>query len=94
MKKPLFSTKAIDYAASSFFRITKRLIEESFVDSTQHLNIIGDVVNLVPIYWITGEIVSSSPRYHLQATEDMREGGSIHQISEKSIWGCRREGRV
>ena len=65
MKKPFFSSRAVEHTASSFFHITTRLIEERFVldiDSTmRHLNIVGDVVNLVPIYWISEEIVSSSP---------------------------------
>jgi hypothetical protein len=65
------------------------------IDSTtRHLNIVGDVVNLAPIYWITEEIVSLSPRYYLQVIDDLHEGGSIYQISDQSIWGCRREGRV
>lgn len=64
-------------SATLFFHITKKLIEERFVldidSTTQHLNIVGDVVNLVPVCWIAGEIVGSSPRCHLQVTEDVRE---------------------
>ena len=68
----------MDDSASSFFRITKRLIEERFVldidSTTRRLNVVGDVVNLVPIYWITEEIVGFPSLYHLQVTDDALEG--------------------
>ena len=55
----------MDHTAFLFFRIIKRLIEEGFqldVDLMMwHLNIVGDVVNLVPVYWITEGIMGSSP---------------------------------
>ena len=83
----------MEHTASSFFHITKRLIEERFtldMDSTaRHLNIVGDVVNLVPIYWITEEIVSSSPLHYLQAVDNVHEGGSTYQIQDRSGWGCK-----
>ncbi|KAF9787785.1 heme peroxidase [Thelephora terrestris] len=64
VKKPLFSSREVDHSAYSFFNITNRLIEERFAldleSTTRHLNIVGDVVNLVPIYWITEEIVDLS----------------------------------
>lgn len=54
----------MDHSAASFFHITKRLIEERFVSdinsATGDLNIVGDVVNLVPVYWIAEEIVRYS----------------------------------
>lgn len=37
---------------------------------TRRLNIVGDVVNLIPIYWIADEIVSPSLPYQLQVTDD------------------------
>lgn len=64
VKKPLFSSRAAEHAATSFFNITKRLIEGRFElnpDTTiRHLNIIGDVVNLVPVCWVGREIVDLS----------------------------------
>jgi linoleate 10R-lipoxygenase len=88
VKKLLFSSRAGDHSASSFFHITKRLIEERFlldIDSTtQHLNIIGDVVNLVPIYWITEQIVRSLFPTDLQVVNNSGEGGSIYRNSDKS----------
>jgi hypothetical protein len=97
VKKALFSSRAVDHTASSFFNITKRLIEERFVldvdTTTRHLNIVGDVVNLVPIYWITEEIVRiSSPHYHV--TNNIREGGFIYQNPNQSRWENQRDGRV
>ena len=63
----------MEYSATSFFNITKRLIEERFVldmdSTTRHLNIVGDVVNLTPIYWITEEIVRSPFPCHLHVTD-------------------------
>lgn len=57
----MFSSGATARAATSFFSVTKKLIEGKFElnldTATQHLNIIGSVVNLVPVYWIAQEIV-------------------------------------
>ena len=78
----------MDHYASSILRITNRLIEERFsldIDSTtRHLNVVGDIVNLVPIYWITEEIVGFLSLYCLQVIDDSCEGGSISQDSDKS----------
>jgi len=64
VKKPFFSSVAVDNAASSFFHIAKSLIEEKFVldtdSTTRHLDIVGDIVNLVPVYWIIEEIMDLS----------------------------------
>lgn len=63
----------MEYSATSFFIITKRLIENRFVldmdSATRHLNIVGDVLNLVPIYWITEEIVRSPFPCYLHVTD-------------------------
>ena len=72
----------MEHTASSFFHITTRLIEERFVldidSTTRHLNIVGDVVNLVPIYWIAEEIVSPShPRWRWVSTIDIKVDLSI-----------------
>jgi linoleate 10R-lipoxygenase len=87
VKKALFSSRVVDHTASSFFNITKRLIEERFVldsDTTKrHLNIVGDVVNLVPIYWITEEIVRM-PSLHHHVTNNIHGGGFIYQIPNQS----------
>ena len=55
------------------------------IDSTtRHLSTVGDVVDFVPIHWITEEIVSSSLLPYNPATDDGREGGSIYQSYDQS----------
>jgi len=66
------------------------LIEERFaldIDSTtRHLNIVGDVVNLVPIYWITEEIVDLSMKSTTNPTGEVEAQDVYDAFSDVAEW--------
>ena len=56
-----FSDERIEQWAQSFKAITEYLIQSKSIDrvgnNTRYVDVVRDVINLVPVYWIANEIV-------------------------------------
>ncbi|KZV68980.1 heme peroxidase [Peniophora sp. CONT] len=81
VRHALFTSNATEQAAEHFVALTRTLIGSAthMLSSGQYLDIVGDVINMLPIHWICNEITGSELKaagnaYHgVHALTDQRE---------------------
>jgi hypothetical protein len=81
----LLSGDNLNKWGASFFTLAENLIKEHAVSlggsDLKYVDIVKDVINLIPVFWIVEEIVSTYtvPSLYLRFMLTLLLGGSSHQ---------------